>query len=62
MKFLGHKCIKNALKYTHLIDFKTDEFISKVAKNAEEACRLVEAGFEYVCTTPETLMVFWKRK
>jgi len=36
--------------------------VSKVAKNAEEACELVEAGFEYVCSTPDDLMVFRIRK
>jgi len=61
-ELLGHKCIKTTLKYTHLINFKTDEYVSKIAKTAEEACKLIEAGFEYVCTTPENLMVFRKRK
>ena len=61
-ELLGHKNIKNTLVYTHLVNFKDDEFISKIARNAEEACKLVEAGFEYVCTTPENLMIFRKRK
>jgi len=34
----------------------------EVVKQVEEACQLVEAGFEYVCTTPENLMIFRKRK
>jgi len=62
MQVLGHKNIKNTLIYTHLVEFKADEFISKVAKTADEASELVEAGFEYVCTTPEDLMLFRKRK
>ena len=62
MTVLGHKNIKNTLVYTHLVNFKDDEFISKVARTAEEACKLVEAGFEYVCTTPDGLMIFRKRK
>ncbi len=62
MRLLGHKNIKNTLIYTQLVDFKVDEYVSKVARNAEEACQLVEAGFEYVCTTPENLMIFKKRK
>ena len=62
MEVLGHKNIKNTLVYTHLVNFKTDEFMSKVAKTAEEASRVVEAGFEYVCTTPESYMLFKKRK
>jgi len=62
MEVLGHKNIKNTLVYTHLVNFESDDFISKVAKNAEDACKLAEAGFEYVCTTPESLLVFKKRK
>jgi len=50
------------LIYTHLIDFGEDEWISKVARNAEEVCELVEASFEFVCSTPEDFMVFRKRK
>jgi len=45
-----------------LLDFENDEFVSKVAQNAEEAKQLVEGGFDYVCTTPENLMLFKKRK
>jgi len=62
MKILGHKMIQNTLIYTQLVDLKTDEYISKVARNAGEACSLIEAGFEYVCTTPDSLMIFRKRK
>jgi hypothetical protein len=28
----------------------------------EEACELIESGFEYVVTTPDEYMVFRKRK
>jgi integrase len=59
---LGHKNIKNTLVYTHLVNFREDEWVSKVARNADEACKLVEAGFEYVCSTPDDLIVFRKRK
>ena len=62
MKLLGHKNIKNTLVYTHLVAFKDDEYTSKIAKTAKEASELVEAGFEYICTTPESLMLFRKRK
>jgi len=62
MRLLGHRNINNTLIYTQLVNFKDDEYVSKVATNAEEACQLVEAGFEYVCTTPENLMIFRKRK
>ena len=64
MQMLGHKNIKNTLKYTQLLnpDENTEEYVSRVATNAEEARKLVEAGFEYVCTTPENIMLFRKRK
>jgi hypothetical protein len=62
MQLLGHRSIKNTLVYTHLVNFESDEYISKVTKTAEETCKLIEAGFEYVCTTPDQLMVFRKRK
>jgi site-specific recombinase XerC len=62
MNILGHKSIQNTLIYTHLTDFKDDDYISKVAKSAEEASKLIEAGFEFVVTTPENLMLFRKRK
>jgi hypothetical protein len=42
--------------------FKDYEYASEVATNAQEACKLIEAGFEYVCTTPENIMIFRKRK
>jgi integrase len=63
MEFLGHKNIKNTLIYTQLVKFKeSDDFHSTTAKTAEEAKKLVEAGFDYICTTPEEIMIFRKRK
>ena len=50
MRLLGHKNIKNTLIYTQLIDFQEeDSFVSKIAQNIEEASKLIEEGFEYVC-------------
>ncbi|MEM3880906.1 MAG: tyrosine-type recombinase/integrase [Candidatus Bathyarchaeia archaeon] len=46
---LGHKSINNTLLYTQLVNFKDDEYTSAIAHSIEEACKLVEAGFEYVC-------------
>lgn len=63
MEFLGHKNIKNTLIYTQLVKFQeSDEYNSAVAKTAEEAKQLIESGFDYICTTPEQLMIFRKRK
>ena len=58
---LGHKNIKNTMFYTHLIHFKDDEFSAKVAKSVEEACKLIEAGFQYV-TEMDGAKIFRKRK
>jgi len=52
---------KSTLVYTHLIAFETDAFTFTVAKTAEDTCQLMEAGFEYVCTTPDALMLPRKR-
>jgi len=51
-KILGHKHIDNTLKYIDMeaMIFKTanDEFTVKVASSVEEACALLEVGFDYV--------------
>jgi len=61
MQLLGHKNIKNTLKYTQLVNFKDDEYHFATAKTIEEAGKLIEAGFEYVCHH-EGVMLFRKRK
>ena len=61
MNVLGHKNIKNTLIYTHLVNLEGDEYVSKVAWNLEEACKLVESGFDYV-TDVEGAKLFRKRK
>jgi len=62
MQLLGHRNIQNTLTYTQLVNFKSDEYHSATAKTAGEAKHLVESGFEFVCTTPENVMLFRKRK
>lgn len=61
MRVLGHRSIKNTMVYTHLVDFENSDYTSKVAWNLNEACKLVEAGFEYVCEV-ETGKIFRKPK
>jgi len=61
MKLLGHKNISNTLVYTQLVDFGEEEYVTKVAWTLDEACKLVEAGFEYVCEM-EGAKIFRKRK
>jgi hypothetical protein len=61
MRILSHRSINNTLKYTQLVNFQNDDYVSKVANTIEEACELVEAGFEYVCDIEGT-KIFKKRK
>ena len=61
MKLLGHKNIQNTLIYTQLVNFERDEYHSAVAKTVEEARKLIEAGFEYICHY-KGVMIFRKRK
>ena len=58
---LGHRRLESTLIYTHLIDFKDEEYIVRVTKTVKEACQLNEAGFEYV-TEMESVKLFRKRK
>jgi len=51
----------NTLIYTQLVEFESDEYCSAVANNVDEAEKLIEAGFEYVCSHNET-MLFRRRK
>jgi len=52
MAFLGHKKSDNTLLYVQLDQklFKDmdDSFITRIAHNAQEACGLIEVGFDYV--------------
>ena len=58
---MGHRNLKNTLIYTHLVNFKSDEYTVRVAETIQEACKLVEAGFEYV-TDMDGSKIFRKRK
>jgi integrase len=64
-RLLGHKNIQNTLIYVNienaLFQNTNDEFIVKTAKTIEEACRLIEVGFEYV-TDMDGIKIFRKRK
>ncbi|MCD6325021.1 hypothetical protein J7L97_01890 [Candidatus Bathyarchaeota archaeon] len=60
-QLLGHVSIQSTLVYTHLINFESSEWITKVAKTVKEACELIEAGFEYVCDF-NGVKIFRKRK
>jgi len=58
---LGHRNIVNTLVYTHLIDFKDEEYVVRVAKTVKQACQLLKAGFEYI-TDMNSIKLFRKRK
>jgi len=61
MQILGHRSIQNTLVYTHLVNFKDNEYTAKVAHSEQEVCQLIEAGFEYVCDYQGN-KIFRKRK
>jgi hypothetical protein len=46
---LGHKSILKTTIYTHLINFEADTYNSEVTQTVEEAKKLVEDSFEFVC-------------
>ncbi len=64
-QFLGHRKIEDTLLYVQLAEtiFKetTDEFTVRVAKSLDDACGLLEAGFEYV-TDMDDVKLFRRRK
>jgi len=62
----AHRNIQNTMKYIDLEHAifnsrNDDHFTVKVAETVEEACELVEAGFEYV-TEVNHMQIFRKRK
>jgi hypothetical protein len=61
MEFPGHKNIENILIHAQLVKFEeSGDFYSAAAKTSEDAKKLVESAWEYICTTPENLMLFCK--
>ncbi len=64
-QLLGHQRVDTTTLYIQLEEAlfskPSDEFHSAVAKTVDEARRLIEAGFDYVCTF-EGAMLFRKRK
>jgi len=61
MHVLGHKNIKNTLIYMHLADFSSEEYYSAIAKTIDEARKLIESGFSFVCDM-YGVKLFSKRK
>lgn len=63
--YLHHKSIQSTMLYINLeqaiFDEADDEFHVKVADTLDEACKLMEIGFEYV-TDMDGKKLFRKRK
>jgi len=64
-ELLGHRSVETTALYVqideNLFQDQNDEFHSAIAKTIEEAAKLIEVGFEYVCTH-EGIMLLRKRK
>jgi site-specific recombinase XerC len=59
---LGHKKIETTLVYTQLVNFaEEEEFYSATAKSIDEAHKLIEQGFDFVCDL-DGVKLFRKRK
>jgi hypothetical protein len=50
------KPLTSTLIYTQLVESESDEYCSAVAGNVDEAKKLIEAGFECVCSHNETML------
>jgi hypothetical protein len=50
--------------YTHLVPFDEDaeSYHHATAKNDKEAGELIDENWNYVCTTPDGIMMFRKAK
>lgn len=58
---LGHRSISSTMKYTHLIPFVDEDYVSKVATSQKEITELIEAGFEFILQK-DGLAYFRRRK
>ena len=59
---MGHRSISNTLVYTHLIEWRDEEYICRVADTKEQRMALIEQGFEFVLQDNNGLCYFRKRK
>jgi len=58
---LGHRSILSTMIYTQLVNFESDKYHVKTAKNVKEDEELIAAGFEYV-TDRHGVKIYRKRK
>jgi len=61
---LGHKSINSTIVYTHIVEFdeESQNYHHATAKDEKEAGELIDNGWIYICTTPQNIMMFRKRK
>jgi len=61
---LGHRRIDSTMVYTHIIEFdeESQNYHHAVARDEKEAGELIDNGWTYICTTPQNIMMFRKRK
>jgi integrase len=63
-ELLGHRDINSTLVYTHLIPFddEAENYYHATAKDDKEAGELIDQAWQFVCTTPQGVMMFRKAK
>lgn len=61
MVLMGHKKLQTTQKYMHLLNYAEEEYTVAGATTANQATKLIEAGFQYQ-TTIEGIQLFRKRK
>ena len=61
---LGHRNINSTMVYTHIVEFdeESQNYHHAIAKDEKEAGELIANGWAYICTTPQNIMMFRKRK
>lgn len=61
---LGHRNINSTMVYTHIVQFdeESQNYHHAIARNEKEAGELIDNGWTYICTTPQNIMMFRKRK
>lgn len=61
---LGHRNINSTMVYTHVVEFdeESQNYHHATATNETEAGQLIDNGWTYICTTPNQIMMFRKRK
>jgi integrase len=61
---LGHRNINSTMVYTHIVEFdeESQNYYHAIARDEKEAGDLIDKNFQYVCTTPQGIMMFRKRK